>query len=285
MVCARLLAEATVLILLLLLPIFLVIAGKLSHYPPAVQGMFVALAAVALLILPSFGFITWLVTTDTSGMRTNMLCAKKFCQWDQVKALKRRATWNSSRFALEYEGGELTFPALVENCDLLLAEIRSHLPKGPEGIKSAQRTYAYDPIIMLFLVLQSVIGIVFAGIFWVFFASQMHFKSGSLDAPIILLFCTIITIIILWRSWVIAWLPRAIEISESGLVVRTYFRERRLKWPEVLSLGMPLPVLPDGFTIKTTKGTILVGNNMDSADELHDSIQKEISAARLGSAK
>jgi hypothetical protein len=277
MVCARLLSEVTVLIALLGLPVFLVIIHKLHAFPPAVQGMFFAVAMIALLILPGYGFITWMVKTEEGGVTARALLVKKSCQWSKLKGLARRASWNSLRFVVEYDGGTLSFPVLIEKCDQLVEEIRSHLPKGV-GIQSEpQRIFVYDRITLFVQLLQSVTGIIFVGIFWLFFASKMHHGNGGSDALIIFVFCAICTVVILCRFWLFLIMPQRIQINPSDLTVRTCFGERRIDWKDVLAIGMPLPTLPSGFTVKTKQGTIYIGCGVDAADELQNNIQQKVS--------
>jgi hypothetical protein len=42
----------------------------------------------------------------------------------------------------------------------------------------------------------------------------------------------------------------------------------------------PLPLLPEGFVIRTTKGSYLIGNGMDSADELESSLKANLTKVR-----
>ncbi len=283
MVLARMLTEAVVLVGMMALPIVLTASGKLSSFKPPVQGMFIALGVIGLAILPWFGYITWLVTTDENGITSHALFKKQFCTWNQIKSLSRKASWNWLRFVVEYEGGELSFPVLLNKCDALVNEIRQHLPQGAGGgaAQNLQRKFIYDPIAMSMQTLQSLAAIAFVGLFWLFFSAKAHhFKPGSNDEICLLIFCAIATLIFLWRCWAVAFMPKSVEVTKSSLITSTYFNERQIPWTEVMSVGVPLPLLPEGFTIKTKKGTILIGSGMDSADELQQIVQFEIALVK-----
>jgi hypothetical protein len=287
MVLARMLTEVAVLLGMVAIPAYLVASGKFPSFRPHVQGMFITLGVVAVAILPWFGFITWLVTTNENGIATHALFKKQFCTWGQIKGLTRRATWNWQRFVVEYEGGELTFPVLLNKCDALVAEIRSHLQPGASGGgvggagTSTERNFVYDPVAMSLQVIQSVAAVIFVGLFWLFFTSKtQHFKPGSNDAICLFIFCDIASLIFLWRLWAVAFMPKSVAVTKQELIVRTHFNERHISWSEVLAVGLPLPLLPEGFTLKTKKGSILIGSGMDSADELHEIVQFEMAAVK-----
>jgi hypothetical protein len=289
MVLAKLLTEVAVLLGMIAIPVYMVAFGKLSSFRPPVQGMFITLGVIALAILPWFGFITWLVTTNENGIATHTLFKKQFCTWGQIKGLTRRASWNWLRFVVEYEGGELTFPVLLNKCDALVAEIRSHLQPGPGGSgvggagRNSERNFVYDRVAMWLQIIQSVAAVIFVGVFWLFFTSKtQHFKHGSNDAISLFIFCAVASLIFLWRCWAVFFMPKSIAVTKTELIVRTLFGERHVGWTDVLAVGVPLPLLPEGFTIKTKKGSILVGTGMESADELHEIVQFEIAAAKPG---
>jgi hypothetical protein len=287
MVLARMLTEVAVLLGMVAIPVFLLAAGKLPSFRPHVQGMFITLGVIAVAILPWYGFITWLVTTNENGIATHALFKKQFCTWNQIKGLTRRASWNWLRFVVEYEGGDLTFPVLLNKCDVLVGEIRSHLQPGPGGSgvggagRSTERSFVYDPVAMTLQIIQSLAAVVFVAVFWLFFTSKAHhFKPGSNDAISLFIFCAVASLIFLWRLWAVVFMPKSVTVTKKELIVRTHFNERHISWPQVLAVGLPLPLLPEGFTIKTKKSTVLIGTGMESADELHEIVQFEIGAAK-----
>ena len=282
MVLARMFSEVAVLLGMMALPICLVCAGTFSSFKPPVQGTLIALAVIAVAILPWFGFITWLVTTNEDGICAHALFKKQFVKWDQIKSLTRRASWNWLRFVVSYEGGELTFPILLNQCDLLVREIRGHTPQGAGGgvggaAANIHRSFAYDPVVMSLQVGKSIAAILFVTLFWFFFSAKSHhFRPGSNDAISLLIFCALASLLFLWRFVAVMLMPKSVEVTKPELVVRNLFQEKHIPWAQVLSVGVPLPLLPEGFTIKTRQGTILIGSGMEAGDELQEIVVGEI---------
>src|SRR5262249_13779592 len=115
MVLARLLAEVTVLVILLLLPGGLWIAGKLGGFPPYGKLLLFALSGVALLALPCYGFLTVAVQVCEQGLTTIALFRRRFVEWWKIKGLRFRSSGFQRRYVVSYDGGELTFPAWLDN--------------------------------------------------------------------------------------------------------------------------------------------------------------------------
>jgi hypothetical protein len=107
----------------------------------------------------------------------------------------------------------------------------------------------------------------------------MHISHSSTDTVLLLVFCAAITLIFAWRMQVIAAMPRSIETTKAALVITTYFGKRTIAWSDIKGVGLPMPLLPEGFTVKTAKGTILVGAAMECADELQSFIKSRMNGA------
>ena len=67
-------------------------------------------------------------------------------------------------------------------------------------------------------------------------------------------------------------MPKAVQLDPAQLTVRTLFFERRYGWDEIISVKPPFPLLPEGFILKTKKGSYLVGTGMNAADELQETV-------------
>ena len=80
MVAARLLAEVTVLVILLLLPLA---AWASGNWPavPYIQVLLLVLPVVALLALPIYGFLTAAVRVNDDGLTTIALFLSGFFIW------------------------------------------------------------------------------------------------------------------------------------------------------------------------------------------------------------
>jgi hypothetical protein len=284
MVLARLFAEASVLIAFISAPVFLLCTGKMLKLDVPVQGLFYCLAVIGLAILPWFGFLTWQVRVDEKGLVADALFRHQFCAWETMKKITRRASWNWQRYVIEFEGGSLHFPVLLARSSELIQTIREHLPSGGEvGLsdESPNRTFTYDPISRISEVVQSVVACVFVSIFWYFFAFNWHkhFQSTQ-DAAIVLIFCLLMTVIFIWRLFIVVTMPESIELTQQVIIFRSLFKSRSILWTELKSLDKPLPVLPEGVIVKTTRGNIFVGSGLDASDEMQEIMLEELAQVR-----
>src|SRR5215470_610973 len=110
MVIVRILAELTVLIVLVSLPFAFTSVGKFAALPPGGKVLLIALSVLSALLLPFYGFITFLVRLDDAGLCFRSLFRKQVCKWSDIKGLSRRATFGWLRYVVEVEGGDVTFP-------------------------------------------------------------------------------------------------------------------------------------------------------------------------------
>jgi hypothetical protein len=180
---------------------------------------------------------------------------------------------------VEGEGDELSFPVLLNKIDDLVAEITDHLPPSAGRLRSTHRHFIYDRLAFALQFLQSLAAVVFATVFWFFFMAKMHISHNNTDTVLLLVFCAAITLVFAWRMQVVASMPRSIETTKAGLVITTYLGKRTIGWSDIKGVGLPMPLLPEGFTVKTTKGTILVGAAMECADELQIFIKSRMNGA------
>jgi hypothetical protein len=279
MVLARILAEATVCTLFIAIPIGLQLNGALRVYPAAVKAMLLCLGGVGVVLLPWFGFITWLVTTNDVGLTAHSLFKKHTLEWVKIKNLSRRSSWTWLRFVVEGENEELSFPVLLNKVDDLVTEITDHLPPSAGRLRSTHRQFVYDRLAFALQFMQSLAAVIFATVFWFFFVARTHITHNNTDTILLLFFCAAITLVFAWRMQVVASMPRSIETTRAGLVVTTYLGKRTIAWSDIKRVGVPMPLLPEGFTVKTTKGTILVGAAMECADELQSFIRARMNGA------
>lgn len=268
MVLARIFAEITVLLILVLLPLILTITGHMDKFPLTGQVMVFSVCLIAGLILPAYAFITWLVRVDENGITAMSLAKHESCQWKAIKRVSRRSNWNWVRYVIEHGDGELSFPIWLINSDELLRTIRDKIPKSA-GTGTPYRRFSQDRISLLFQLMNAALGIGLVLVFWFFFAELARGRStNQTDLAIVLAFCLAITILFFWRTYMIALMPKSVETTSSGIVINTMFTSIRVPWAMVSKVGNSWPLLPEGYMLGTEKGTFLIGNGMDAADEL-----------------
>jgi hypothetical protein len=280
MVAARLCAESSVFAIFLALPLVLLLLGKLWALSLTHKLIVAILGLIGLVMLPVYGFITFKVTVTADQLTTHCLFQRHSCLLSQIKGLARRSNWNWIRYVVEFDGGDLTFPIWLKNCDELVDFVRQRIPGGSAGKRSVLgRHFKLDPVAIIFQVGQATAGLVFIGVVW-FFAASLY-RSGTAgitatDEMLVIAFAAIISAILLWRTIVVALMPASIEIRGDELILHTFFFEKKLPWEQVKAVKEPFPLLPEGFMVHTKKGSFLIGNGMDSADELADAIKEKI---------
>lgn len=277
MVLAKLLAEMTVLVVLLCLPILVIFGGQLPFLSLPLQGLSYALSIVAFLALPCYLTMTWCVIVDKDGLSTFALCKRQHLPWPALEDLRLKTNLFGRQYVVQSNQGELTFPIWLENQKELLDCIRSYLPPGrakSKGVLVFRQATSY--LVAQFL--KVVLSWVFVVVFWVFYAYS-HVSGKANQGDLILLFgvglCA--TGIFAWRAWVVLLMPRYVELGEAEITVGTCFFKRQIPWAKSMSITPSNFLLPEGMIFKTASGTYLIANDSDGADELLEAIQEKLS--------
>lgn len=279
MVLLRMLAELTVLGILIALPIVLWLVGIFAKLSFISQALLVVAAAVAAMVAPAYGFITTNVSIDVYGFYARSLFRKQFILWRDVEGLRLRSAFGWRRYVLVgATNEEISFPVWVHEIEDLVDKIRSQIPEGGRMVAvSGVRVYAQDRTATLFQISKLLIGLGFVVVFWIFYASlQARKHADPSDAWIILGATVIFTCAMLYRSYVIVMMPRVVSTDETGLIVQTWFKRAQLSWSELKAITLPLFFLPEGIVIKTEKGKYLIGNQLDAFDELQDELKDKL---------
>lgn len=284
MVAARLLAEATVLFILLFLPLVLWLLGRLAALPRLIQVLFFALSGVALIALPLYGFLTFAVRVDDRGLTSVSFFRRRFAEWWQMKALRFRASGFWRRYVLTSEGGEIAFPAWLNQQQELVELIRSKLPHQGGG-ESRLRIYRQDTVGLAYQLLRIALGATFILVFWCFYAQVGTAGSTSTaDRALLLVVCVLATVLVGWRCLAIASMPQWVQLTRSELVIGSGFAVRRLPWEQVKKLAPTFFLLPEGYILRTGRGSFLLSDSLDGADELIEAIREQLAGKSPGSA-
>lgn len=273
----RILAEATVFSLLLFLPVVILFLGKFAALTLTLKIVVVSLALIALLMLPVYAHITFQVKVTADELITYSVLGKHSCKLSQLKGLKRRSNWGWIRYVVEFEGGELSFPVWMQDCEKLVAALRAALPAGCGGAQNPFRIFKQDPIALAYQFGQALVSLVFAGIVW-FFAISTH-QSGhhnTADMALLYTFALVVSAVLIWRAYMVALMPRSVEVKPDQLLLVTVFSRVELPWKSVKALTESFALLPEGFVINTAKGRFLIGHGMDEADELESSLKANL---------
>jgi hypothetical protein len=284
MVFIRMFAEVSVFCVLVAAPVITMVNGQFPKLPGLIQSLLVVAAIVALLILPVYGFITYRVSVDVDGLRTIALFRQQFVQWDRITGLRLRTAFGWRRYVVIAQDDSVSFPIWLTNIDQLVEQIRTVLPQGGRMVAVAgAKVFAQDTIGTAFTIFKLIIGIGFIFIFWTFYIYLQSHRSKHADpsdALVILGGCSIFTALMLWRSYVIVMMPRMVSTDADGITYRTWFKHSMLPWSDVTGLAPPFFLLPEGIVVKSKKGQLLIGNELDAFDELQDELRERAPAAK-----
>ena len=239
MVIVRLLAEMITLAFFILLPACILIVPQL-HLIPAIQKIVICtVGLLAACILPFYGFVTWRVKIDGDGLTAIALFKKTFAPWSSLLELSFKSTWTLRRYVLIFAGGELSFPIWLTEVKELVQLLRSRLPdKASAARRSRQRLFKQDLFGLTMQFVRICLGLLFIAVFWLFFATICSGKHQSTaDFALVLGGCIGATVVLGWRCLAVALIPKALQLNESDLVVRTVFFERKLPWANVKKLS------------------------------------------------
>ncbi len=283
MVGIRMLAETTVLIILISLPIILWFTGQFSKMLLLTQILVAACALVAVILLSAYGFVTYKVVIDLDGLRAISLFRKQFMGWDEMLSLRLRTAFGWRRYVIVAEKDEVSFPVLLTNVDELVEQIRARLPRGGRmAAVSGAKVYAQDAFGATFRMVGLISGVAFIVLFWAFFAYlETHKTVGAkppdpADAMIILAACVLFTAAMSFRSFKIVMMPQVVSTDSSGVTLQSWFGRRQFAWLELKTIQPPLFFLPEGIVVKTTKGSYFIGNELDAFDELEEEMRSHL---------
>jgi hypothetical protein len=71
-------------------------------------------------------------------------------------------------------------------------------------------------------------------------------------------------------------IPLAVSLDDDSFAVRTIVNKQTFLFRDLMSVHAPWPVLPEGFEIKTKRGSYLVGTGMNDADELESALKSKL---------
>lgn len=275
MALVRIMAEVAALVIVALLPILFLCLGKFQILPLPWKIAFSIMAVGAVALVPLYGFVTWKVRTDEDGLTTVTAFKRKTIAWRDLRALVKRSNWNFPRYVVESSTGEASFPVLLDSLGELLERIKEHLPAGSASF-NPYRKFKQDAVLLAVHMAQSVAGVIFLAVMWFFYAASLK-KGNQSDSVVLLVFCIVASAILLWRTFMILLMPLSVEVKLEFVVIRTCFFTIALPWEKIVSVKPAMPLLPEGFIIKSQKGSYLIGNGMDRSDELQQALAEKLS--------
>ncbi len=176
---------------------------------------------------------------------------------------------------MEASTGEASFPVLLDSLGELLERIKEHLPAGSASF-NPYRKFKQDAVLLGVHMAQSAAGLFFMAVMWFFYAASLK-RGNQSDSVVLLVFCIVASAILLWRTFMILLMPLSVEVKLEFVVIRTCFFTVALPWEKIVSVKPAMPLLPEGFIIKSKKGSYLIGNGMDRSDELQQALADKVS--------
>jgi hypothetical protein len=186
---------------------------------------------------------------------------------------------------LTCQEGEIAFPAWFDRQQELIELIGTRLPQEAGG-ESRLRIYRQDMVGVAYQFLRIALGATFIVVFWCFYG-QVGTASGTTaaDRALLLVVCLLVTVLVGWRCLAIASVPRWVQLTRSELVIGSGFAVRRLPWDQVQKLAPTFFLLPEGYILRTGRGSFLLSDSLDGADELIEAIRKQLAGKSPGSAR
>jgi hypothetical protein len=286
MVAARLLAEVTALVILVLLPLLVMLGGKFWQLSMMARALGITVSLVSLCILPAYGFVTYKVLADELGLHTFSLFKKQIAAWPEIKTIKLKTSWGWRRYVVDAAGGELSFPIWLMNVRQLCETIRSRLPNrgstlgaSAGGGVSAPKIFTLAPSAVAVQIAQMAGAMLFIALMWVFLANMggpAHRPVDPSDRMTMLAACIIFTLFLLARLAFYLLCPKLVLCDSTGLQLQTWFSERSCTWAKMKALSAAPFLLPEGLLITTDRWPLLIGDQLDAFDELQEELLKRL---------
>jgi hypothetical protein len=276
LVFARVLAEVLTLFICGLLPISWALSGSYSGFPGYAQPIAFAVSLCALALLPCYGFITWSVISDENGITVRTFYSKEFCKWQEIKSMTLSAGGTHGGYVITtVEGKKLMFPTFLKGCHELVQEIRGNLP-ARGGEQGGCKSFRCGRFFLTIQSLKMLLSLTFAGIFWIFvlhdFLPKSHVQSDSI---LMVGFAVILSAALLLKLFQLVLMPTEIETSDSEIALKSPLYALKLPWTQVFKVSEAPPLLPEGYILKTKRGSFYIAGAIEASDELAGQIGKK----------
>lgn len=269
LVVARLLAEISACIIVIALPVVAVTPLNKYVLAPTTMAALVLLSIAAAFLLASYGFITYKVAVGEDGLKLLSAYKKQEVAWSEMTSLGLKTSFGWRRYLIATTGDSATFPIWLTNVQELVQIIRSRLPNRGRSEAARSRVFRQHSVGLVMQLGKLVLTVGFIILFWWFFVSLVKSaRHDQGDIAIILGACLILTLLMLWRIWLIVFMPRSVELTDDGLRFTTWFFERPALWSETRLVNAPPLLLPEGELLKTPAGWFLLSADLEAFDEL-----------------
>lgn len=273
----RLLAELTVLFILATLPVLLLCAGKFWALHAVAQAIVCLLSPLAIGLIIAIGFLPWKVVVDASGLQMIALFKSQQVEWARMQTLRLKSNWGWRRYVITLDSGEASFPFWLKDVGELIDIVRARLPERGRSQRATNQSYRLDLISKIMQLGQAVAQMLFITVFWLFFFSLKNSRQTSSEDGMLVLGAGIIfSLVMLRRLYFIARMPYLVEVTPEGISSKSYFGDLRLTWSEIKGVATANLFLPEGLLVKSRKKNLLIGNSLDSFDELEEELKRRI---------
>jgi hypothetical protein len=276
MAAARLLAEVTVLVALVLVPVTLIFCGAYAHMPWQARGLSSVACAVAIILLSAYGFVTYRVKVSDDGIETFSAFRSQFLAWRNIKSLHLKTAWGMRRYLVKADEGmeDLTFPIWLNGVKLLCQSIRARLPKGETGGAGGAKVYRLAPSAVAVQLARLLGGLLIIGLFWQFALTMKHDPQHSADHIFMLGVCTIFSLFWLAHATMSIIAPNLLITDVDGLQLISVLGNHRLTWSQLRSMSPASFLLPEGLIVRTQSAFYFISDQLDAFDELEDDVAK-----------
>jgi hypothetical protein len=274
MVVARLCAEVTVLLLLLSSPAILFFSGQFEKAALTIKLVCLGLSAVAAVVLPCYGFITYKVKADNLMLTACSLFRQQSLLWDSLKSMRLRNSWGWRRYVVTGQSGELTIPVWLEKQKELVDLIRSRLPGGGRTTSGGSTSYSQHWVTIVFQLFRVTGNLLFLAVFWMFAVSlNKHGHHGdATDYYIILGACTLFSVFMAGRCLLIMLTPQTVAVGDEGITLSLIGFNLKVAWDKIRKVIPADFPLPEGLIVVGIRRWYFIGGDLDGMDELADQL-------------
>lgn len=281
---ARLFAEMTACLIVIALPVVAALPIHKYAIAPTTMAALILLAVGAGVLLPSYGFITYKVKVDDDGLQLLSAFKKQVVAWQQMQSLGLKTSFGWRRYVITTDGESASFPIWLANVTELVHLIRARLPNRGMSAAARDRVFKQHPLGLVMQIGKLTATIGFIGLFWYFFVTMLKRPpKEATDIAIIFGACVVLTVLMLWRIWLIAFMPRRVEVSDEGLFLDTWFFKKPVAWSETKKVNAPPMILPEGELLSTKGGWFLLSADLEAFDELQYEVSRRLEVAGAAS--
>ncbi len=280
MVIARLLTEATVLVLVIVGNIYWCLGQRLQ-LPWYIYPLCLLVTVLLLLFGLSYVYIVYEVRLTDKEIETVSMAKNEKGNLANLKSIKLKRNYFYKYYALEIDDKQISFSTWFYDLDKLVTSLKKYLPKS-ELTDNLDKdiTYTCDKLLYTLLIMQILGTTIFIIVFLIFtfwnISKEVNVIHGSLSDEIILgVFTCAMTLFFLYRNYFILLSPYKVFISGKKINLKSLVKNTTINFNDIIDLKPSPAWLDEGYLLTTKKGKYFISTSFNDLDELEELILKK----------